>query len=69
MARIARSKRPDIKVENDTLKPRIRFAKEIGVSERTMIRMNLPTTYFGNVAYIFENASRRQMAARKKYHE
>ena len=46
-----------IKLADDDLVPRRDFAGELGVSERTTLRMDLPTTYIGNVAYILRGAS------------
>jgi hypothetical protein len=43
--------------DGDTLQPRAQFAAEIRISERTVTRMNLPTTYVGSVAYIKRKAS------------
>jgi hypothetical protein len=43
--------------DGDYLQPRVEFAAEIGVSDRTCARMNLPTTYVGAVAYIAHDAS------------
>jgi hypothetical protein len=45
--------RPDIKLPNGkTLKPRARMADEMGVSERTVKRLNAETAYIANVAYV-----------------
>jgi hypothetical protein len=42
----------------DMLVPRRDFAeKEIGVSERTLIRLNLPTVYIGGVAHVARDGS------------
>jgi hypothetical protein len=50
---------------NDTLIPRREFAKDVlGVTDRTAMRMNLPTTYIGNVAHVLKNESLRMVAAR-----
>ena len=46
-----------IKLTDDDLVSRRDFADELGVSERTASRMDLPTTYIGNVAYILRGAS------------
>jgi hypothetical protein len=43
----------------DTLVPRTVFAEEIGVSDRSCARLNLPTRYIGNVAYVRRNESLR----------
>jgi hypothetical protein len=49
---------------NDTLMPRREFAKDVlGVTDKTASRMNLPTTYIGNVAHVQKNESLRQVAA------
>jgi hypothetical protein len=51
--RFTRETRPDIPLPNGTkLKPRARVADELGVSERTIRRMNAETTFVGNVAYV-----------------
>jgi hypothetical protein len=45
--------------------PRREFAEEIlGVTDKTAMRMNLPTTYIGNVAHVLKNESLRMVAAR-----
>ena len=42
----------------DYLEPRVEFAEsKLKVSDRTARRLNLPTTYIGNVAYVAHNAS------------
>ena len=46
------------------LQPRRDFAAEIGVVDKTCARMNLPTTYVGNVAYVAHNASLNILAER-----
>jgi len=56
--RFKREHRPDIALPNGKkLQPRRHFADEIGVSERTVKRLNPPTTYVGNVAYIEPDAT------------
>jgi hypothetical protein len=42
--------------DGDVLVPRRLFAEAIGVSERSVARMNLPTTYLSNVAHVKQNA-------------
>ncbi len=61
-----RQSRQDIVLpDGETLTPRVKFANDdIGVSERTAARMNLPTTYIGGVAYVARNASLRVVAER-----
>jgi hypothetical protein len=53
----ARRVRPHIQLKNDILVPRRDFADELGVTDRTCRRLNLPTTYVGNVAHVLRNAS------------
>jgi hypothetical protein len=48
----------------DTLMPRRQFAEDIGVTDRTARRMDLPTTYIGNVAHVLKNESLRVVADR-----
>jgi hypothetical protein len=64
--RRGRQSRRRIKLPNgDYLKPRAEFAEtELGVTDRTARRMNLPTTYIGNVAYVPHAASLAIVAAR-----
>jgi hypothetical protein len=48
-----RELRPDITLPNGkVLRPRVRVATDLNVSERTIARMNVPTTYVGNISYI-----------------
>jgi hypothetical protein len=56
--RFTRAHRPDIKLpDGKILKPRARFADEMGVSERTIKRLNPLTTYISNVAYVESDAT------------
>ena len=58
-------RRPHIKLADDILMPRREFARDIlGVSDKTAQRMNLPTTYIGNVAHVLRGASLRIVAER-----
>src|SRR5262245_22971909 len=60
-------RRPGVHVElaDDVLVPRREFAEDIlGVTDKTAARMNLPTTYIGNVAHVLKNESLRAVAAR-----
>jgi hypothetical protein len=51
----------------DVLLPRDDLARDvIGCSPRTAQRMNLPTTYIGNVAYVPRDASLQIIADRVK---
>jgi hypothetical protein len=62
------SERPHIPLPNgDFLEPRRQWAAAIGISDRTAGRMNLPTTYVGNVAYVPHNASLKVLADRVKH--
>ena len=57
--------RRHIELSDDILMPRDEFAREIlGVSDKTAQRMNLPTTYIGNLAHVLKNASLRIVAER-----
>lgn len=57
--------RRHIDIGDDVLMPRAEFAQEIlGVSDKTAARMNLPTTYIGNVAHVLKNASLKIVADR-----
>ena len=60
-----RRKRPHIQLANgDFLEPRFEWAEGVGISDKTAGRMNLPTTYIGNVAYVLHNASTQILADR-----
>jgi hypothetical protein len=51
----------------EVLMPRAQFARDvIGVCERTAVRLNLPTTYVGGVAYVARDASLKIVAERVK---
>jgi hypothetical protein len=62
----AAARRPHIELPNgDVLEPRREFARDtLGVSDKTAQRMNLPTTYVGNLAYVARNASLKIIAER-----
>jgi hypothetical protein len=59
--------RPDIPIpgEDDFLEPRYRFAKGVGISGKTAGKLNLPTAYIANVAYVRHNASLRILATHR----
>jgi hypothetical protein len=60
----SKPRRP-IQLSDDVLMPRRDFARDVlGVSDRTVARMNLPTTYVGNVAHVLRDASLRVLAER-----
>ena len=68
MSRIRKSKPlkslPDIPIPGgDVLTPRRKLAVEWGISDKTASRMNLPTTYVGNTAYVPRDASVKILAA------
>ena len=65
-ANVRRSRpRAHIKLADDELMPRREFAEDIlGVTDKTASRINLPTTYVGNVAYVLKNASLQVVASR-----
>jgi len=57
-------KRVEIQLpDGRVLVPRAAFAQEIGTSERTVTRLNPPTTYVGNVAYVERIGSLQLIAA------
>jgi hypothetical protein len=59
------SPRRHIELADDVLMPRREFAEDIlGVTDKTASRINLPTTYVGNVAYVLKNASLQVVASR-----
>jgi len=62
-----RRDRPSIALPNgDTLEPRRKLAARLNLSERTVARMGLPTTYVGNVAHHPVNESLNILAGRIK---
>lgn len=63
--RIARLQ-PRIQLDGDVAVQRKAFAEAIGCSEKTVQRMNLPTLYVANVAYVLEGAAQRDIAQRAK---
>jgi hypothetical protein len=55
--RFQATQRPTITLpDGRILKPRARIAADLGVSERTIRRMNADTVFIGNVAYITEKS-------------
>ena len=55
--RFQAAQRPDIVLpDGRVLKPRLKIADELGISERTVRRMNANTTFVGNVAYVDESS-------------
>jgi hypothetical protein len=54
--------RPHIQLAGDVLVPRREFAQELGITDKTAQRKDLPTTYIGNVAYVPREESRRIIA-------
>jgi hypothetical protein len=54
------NKRPSIEIDDDIWDPRVKFAKDCGVSDRTAARrLRKKTRYIGGVAYVPRFASRR----------
>lgn len=63
MSRIAPADRPVIELDDDVLDPRLQWAKTHGMSERTAARkLRKFTVYVAGVAYVFRNASKRELA-------
>jgi hypothetical protein len=63
MSRIAPADRPSIQVADDILEPRNKFAAQTGISERTIARkLKRQTKIIGGVAYVFVEASKRELA-------
>jgi hypothetical protein len=50
-----------------TLEQRAHFADGLGVTDKTVKRLNAPTTYIGNVAYVDRGAALEVLAARIKH--
>ncbi len=48
--------------DGETLILRDKFAAEIGISDRTARRLNLPTTYISGAAFVKRNASLQILA-------
>lgn len=65
VSRRPRKRLPEINLPNgDVLVPRADFAaNEIGCCERSVKRINLPTTFVGGVAYVAKRASLEILAA------
>ena len=62
-----REDRPSITLPNGkVLDPRIKFADSVGLSEKSVVRLNVPTTYIGAVAYVDRDEGLRQLAATLK---
>jgi hypothetical protein len=51
--------------EDDYLEPRQQWAKGVGISDKTAGKLNLPTAYISNVAYVRHNASLRVLATHR----
>ena len=49
------------------LEQRAHFADDLGVTDKTVKRLNAPTTYIGNVAYVDRRAALEVLAARIKH--
>jgi hypothetical protein len=58
-----RKVRPPIALPNgDRLVPRKQQAALLGICERTLVRLRVPTTIFGGVAYVPDRATRQVIA-------
>jgi hypothetical protein len=66
MAKKFRREHPHIQLRSDTAVPRRDFAQQVGISDRTARRLNLPTMYMANVAYVMRNGSLEIVADRVK---
>jgi hypothetical protein len=56
--RLPPRERPDVTLPNGTvLTPRAKFADQVGVCDKTVARMNLPSRRIGGVAYVDRDAS------------
>jgi hypothetical protein len=54
----SRRQRPEIPLpDGEVLTPRKVFADKVAVCEKTIVRLNVPTTLIGGVAYVKQNAS------------
>jgi hypothetical protein len=42
--------------DGEVLVPRRKFAEDLGISERTLSRLDLPTTFVGGIAYCKQKA-------------
>ena len=55
--------RPSIELDDDILDTREKFAKDYGISQRTMARkLRAQTKIIAGVAYVYRNASKRALA-------
>lgn len=64
---VPREARADIQLPNGkTLTPRFRFAAKIGACDKTVARMNLPTTYIVGIPYIEDESSLQEIAGRAR---
>jgi hypothetical protein len=62
--RMRREDRPSITLpDGRVLDPRVKFADDVGLSEKTVTRMNVLTVYVGGVAYVDRDASLKQIGA------
>ena len=62
--RMRREDRPSITLPNGkVLEPRVKFASDLGLSEKTVTRMNVPTTYIGCVAYVDRDEGLKHIGA------
>jgi hypothetical protein len=65
--RMRREDRPSITLlDGKVIVPRIKFAGEVGLSERSVIRMNLLTKFIGCVAYVDRDEGLKKIGAGMK---
>jgi hypothetical protein len=65
--KVRKQDRPSIALpDGEVLEPRVRFAASVGLAEKTLLPLNLPTTLIGSCAYVKRNASLELIAARAK---
>jgi hypothetical protein len=65
--KVRKEERPSIQLpDGEVLDPRVRFAAGVGLSEKSLVKLNLPTTYIGACAYVKRNASLELIASRAR---
>lgn len=65
--RLTRETRPDITLPSGkTIKPRVRVARENGLCEKSVQRMNPETVFVGGVAYVDPNEILKMISGKLK---
>lgn len=65
VSRLTRETRPSIELpDGEVLQPRCKFVRELGITEKSAVRWDLPTVYIGGIAYLARNASLKIIANR-----